>query len=161
MDYKDLVNEIFNYYGKQHSSYVKNVWVNYIKTFLTIEEFEKATYLVIAEEKFLPTPKKIVEKIKGNPTTLAKEEWLKVIGLEGNYSNLTQKTKKIVRKLGHVHLMDYNQQFQARKDFIELYINYNQPKPKNQETLEELPPVNQNALKLIDNFVNNFGAERK
>lgn len=161
MNHKTLIEEIFNYYSRSHSSLILSVWESYLTKHLNLEEIKQACYLVITEEKFLPTPQEVVEKVKGNTQQQALKTWYELVTCEGKYSSFSPEIRRILTKIGHIHLMKKSDLPQAKRDFLELY-HLERRTQSNPETLSynDSPkniPSNSSTIKRLEQFNAGFG----
>lgn len=174
MNHKTLIQEIFTYYSKSYSPLILSIWEDYLIKHLTIEEMKQATYAIITEEKFFPTPALIVEKVKGNPKEQGLKTWYDLLTCDGNYKSFSPSVRQILAKVGHIHLMNKTELSQAKRDFLELFAldatdNTRQKKilaennnfnskilPENNSPNET--PVNPKAIQTISKFKNQFGS---
>ena len=159
MNHKTLIQEIFSYYSHPSSPLITSIWESYLTKHLTIEEMQQATYSIITEERFFPTPQQIVEKVKGNPKQEGLKIWYELLACEGNYRSFDNNVRKILTKIGHVHLMNKSQLTQAKRDFLELFA-LNMANMNTQTKLPEATnniPLNPRAIETVNRFTKSFG----
>jgi hypothetical protein len=63
--FKTEINYVLDYHQYPLSEYILNIWYEFLSQHLTEEEFKLAIAKAVIEEKDLPTPKQLVELVKG------------------------------------------------------------------------------------------------
>lgn len=127
-----LIVELQEYYEKKLTSFGVKTWYKYLSNKLSLEELKLAIELSIAEDPFLPTPKQLVEKVKGNVELEAEEEFYKLMKeVSGGRkkledTQLKQTTKEVCQLLGGLAELGRQEEGEViwyKKNFISLYQN--------------------------------------
>ena len=150
------VTKLCVWYGKKEDQIpetILDIYYKYISENLTEEEFKSAIAQVVINCQFMPTPKQIVELVKGNQESLklqeAHIEWESIVKIasgpldkELNLPAVTAWTLKNIGGIRSIALAGEKELEWKKKEFLKLYqsVNFDVQKtlPKADESVSNL-----------------------
>lgn len=127
----ELITELQAYYKAELTSFGLKTWYKYLSQNLTIEELAIAIEKTICENRYMPTPKELVESVQGNELAIATTEFNLILkGAEQNKPlseiNISEIAKKAINHMGGINAIGMAQTTKIpflKKEFIELYLS--------------------------------------
>ena len=74
-----IISALEDRYDKTIPDIDKEIWFEYFNQTLTEEELYKAYALATVQLNFIPTPEWLVSSVKGSESTIANQEWQKIV----------------------------------------------------------------------------------
>ncbi len=127
--FTELLDALTEYYNRKMSAPVAKAWYKAIGNQMTTEQFQEAFERVILNEEYMPTPRKLLELIKGNSEELSLDEWEKCFlaasrGDREVVSSLSPAGQFALRSVGGIHGLGMSEEKDRQwlmKRFIEAW----------------------------------------